>query len=362
MFSIECENYNPVRRYVQFNDLVIDSFDMISSAEYKQNTKTETEEYSFGHGSYVNFKSSEQFLTEGDLSLTLRIDYRKYRREEKKYLKDFIKINLIKQGRLWAIEDNKILWAYAFVTDFSEEYEEYKGYISIDVDFTIYEGVWHITDPHKTYLVPYSTCYFIDCYDFKEIECDECCIPCKEKPMVEECASCLCHCDDLIKENSLCVVGKSILNDFMNCGESILLVYDCNKAYEFFEDKAYGQKMCKKDICNGTIASRFYSGTVLQTHDVDIRLEGKFQNPIININGNKIQIKGDYEGTILFTRDGNVQYSQAECCPFEDIDLDNIIILDDFQYTIKHGMNSIIVTNSCCEMACIYIYVDEITY
>ena len=88
-----CENYIPIRRYVQFNDLVIDSADMLSSASYKQNSKTESEEYSYGHGSYVNFKSPQQFLTEGDLSLTISIDYRKYRREERKYLKDFIKLN-----------------------------------------------------------------------------------------------------------------------------------------------------------------------------------------------------------------------------------------------------------------------------
>ena len=113
MFSLNCEKYNPVRRYVQFNDIVIDSFDMLSSVDYSQNTKTDTEEYSFGHGSYVDFKSPQQFLTEGDLNITMNIDYRKYRREERKYLKDFIKMNLIKPGRLWAIEDNKILWTYA---------------------------------------------------------------------------------------------------------------------------------------------------------------------------------------------------------------------------------------------------------
>lgn len=362
MFGLNCENYNPTRRYVQFNDLVIDSFDMISSAEYKQSTKTETQEYSFGHGSYVNFKAPQQFLTEGDLSMTIRIDYRKYRKEERKYVKDFIKMNLIKPGRLWAIEDNKIIWSYAYVTDFSEEYDEFKGNISIDVDFVVYEGLWHITDPKKTYLVPYSACDFIECYDFKEIECAECCVPCKEKPMEEECASCLCHCDDLLKENSLCVIGKSVLDEFMSCGESFLLVYDCNRAYEFFEDDSYGYKLCKKDICNGTIAGRFYSGTVIDTNNVNIRLEGKFQDPIISINGNRIQLSGEYDGTLLIGADGSFQYSQGDCCPFEDIDLDNVVILDDFQFTVHHGNNSVIVRNSCCTMACIYIDVDEITF
>lgn len=361
MFSLNCEKYNPVRRYVQFNDIVIDSFDMLSSVDYSQNTKTDTEEYSFGHGSYVDFKSPQQFLTEGDLNITMNIDYRKYRREERKYLKDFIKMNLIKPGRLWAIEDNKILWAYAYVSEVSEPFSEFKGNLSYDITFKIYEGVWHITDPMKTYLVPYSTCDFMECYDFREIEpCQDCCISCKK--ITDDCQSCLCHCEDLEKENSLCVVGKKVVDDFMNCGESYLLVYDCNRAYEFFQEKTYGHKICKNDVCLTTIAGQFYSSTILDTSNVDIRLEGKFQSPIIEINGNKIQLMGDYEGIILIGKDGSLKYSKGACCPFEDIDLDNLVIIDDFEFQVHHGMNSVIVTNSCCEMACIYIYVDEITY
>ena len=357
-----CENYIPIRRYVQFNDLVIDSADMLSSASYKQNSKTESEEYSYGHGSYVNFKSPQQFLTEGDLSLTISVDYRKYRREERKFLKDFIKLNLIKPGRIWAIEDNKILWAYAYVTDFSEEYEKYKGHLSVDIDLKLFEGVWHITDPRRTYLIPYSTCDFLECYDFRDIEdCQDCCVACK-KPMEEDCASCLCHCGDLVKENSLCVLSKKIIDDFMRCGESFLLVYDCKRSEDFFGKDSYGKRIFKSDVCKSTIAGQFYSGTILDTTDVDIRLEGSFTDPIIEINRNKIQLLGDYNGIITIDRTGTVMYSKGECCPFEEVDLNNVNILDDFQFTVHHGMNSAIVKNSCCQMASIYIYVDEITY
>lgn len=357
-----CENFNPVRQYVQFNDLVFDSTDVISEASYKQSTKTETEEYSYGHGNYVNFKSSQQFLTEGDLSMTINIDYRKYRREERKYLKDFIKLNLIKAGRIWAIEDNKILWAYAYVTDFSDDYYKFKGHISFDIELKLYEGVWHIADPRRTYLIPYSTCNFLECYDFRDdTNCGDCCVNCV-KPMEEDCASCLCHCDDLVKENSLCVIGRNILDEFMRCGESFLLVYDCKRSEEFFGEDSYGKKIYKADVCKSTIAGQFYSGTILDTTNIDIRIEGKFQNPEISINGNRIRLIGDYDGTITIDRSGSVMYSKGDCCPFEEVDLNNVEILDDFLFTVKHGMNNAIVKNSCCEMASIYIYVYEITY
>ena len=70
-----CYNLNPLKTYVQFNDLVIDSAEEISSASLKQDTKTATQEYSYGHGSYVAFQKNQQFLTEGDLSLTLNFNY-----------------------------------------------------------------------------------------------------------------------------------------------------------------------------------------------------------------------------------------------------------------------------------------------
>lgn len=356
-----CRETNPIRRYVQFNDLVIDSYDMISSATYKQNSKTNVQEYSYGHGSYANFKSPQQFLTDGDLSMTINIDYRKYSRDERKFIKDFIKLNLIKAGRLWAIEDDKILWAYAFVTDFSEPYDRFKGNLSIDIELKVYEGIWHIADPRKTFLVPYSTCNFLECYDFKDYDSCDCCIECLTETD-GDCASCLCHCEDLVKENTLCAVGRNVLDSFMSCTESFLLVYDCKRAEKIFEEDVWGSKICKKDICYTTISGKFYSHTILNSNNVNIRLDGKFQDPIININGTKIEIKGEYDGILKLTSSGEVLFSEQECCTFENIDLDKVIVHDEYLFTVHHGYNSVIVENACCEMACIYINVDEITY
>ena len=45
----------------------------------------------------------------------------------------------------------------------------------------------------------------------------------------------------------------------------------------------------------------------------------------------------------------------------EEVDLDNLVIEDEFGFTVHHGMNRLVVTGSCCKMACVYIDVDELT-
>lgn len=358
---MKCYNLNPLKTYVQFNDLVIDNAEMLSSASLTQQTKTETQEYSYGHGSYAYFHKPQLFLTEGELSMTLNIDYRMFHNEDKRFIRDYIKLNLLKPGRLWAIEDNKLLWAWAYVTDFSEEYQKFKGILSVDVNLKLWEGVWHIADTKKTFLAPYSVCNMLDCEDFRDIqECISCCISCPTEEIY--CDSCLCDCGDLDKDSSLCVMGLKTLEEFMRCGESYRIVYSCVKGKQLFDNELINKKICKKDYCLNVIAGKFYSNTILDSTCVNIILEGKFQDPVIEINGNKMQIMGDYEGILKLDSSGNIYFSESECCEMEEVDVENLIIPNDFGYTVHHGNNSLIVTGVCCHMACAYIDVDEITY
>ena len=39
------------RKYLQFNDLVIDNYDMLAASNHTVDFKVTEEEYSFGHGS-----------------------------------------------------------------------------------------------------------------------------------------------------------------------------------------------------------------------------------------------------------------------------------------------------------------------
>ena len=356
---------NPYKRYVQFNDLVIDSADMLTSASYKQDTKTETEEYSYGHGSYYRLPRPMQFLTEAELSITLHIDYRRVPREQRKFLKSFINMQLLKGGKIWAIQDNQLLWANAFVSSFGEEYTHYKGFYSVDVDFVLPDGIWHIADRQSTYLVPYDSCNFLDEYDFREQEnCADCgCNNCG----IAEPNNDMCWDACLEKENSLCSIygnnGNGIENIytiFQNCGISYKIVYDCESAKRLFNGNL-GVKLSKEDVCKSVIAGRVYSRTILDSDNVEITLTGHWQNPTIQINDTTMTIDGEYDGTLKIHADGTVEYADKDCCKYEYVDLDNVH-MDDYSFTIHHGENKVIVDGGCsCSSGSIYIKAEEFT-
>lgn len=357
------DTFNPMKRFVQFNDIVFDSFDMVTSSELKVSTKTKTQEYSYGHGSYVKFPRPSLFLTEQDIGLTVNFIYSKYNKEDRPHLKDFIKSNLMKAGKLWAIEGDRLLWAYAYVTDYSEPYELYKGEMSINIDFKVYEGVWHVADRKKTFLVPYDTCRVFDCGDwqYEDTECDDCCVNCPPQQLGN--CSCLCDCDSLGKENTLCAMGKDALHDFLSCKKSFHIAYSCSRANKLWGDEELlGKRLCKADSCLDTIAGKFYSQTVIDTNKVDVTLKGKFQDPTITINDTKVTILGEYDGILKINDSFDVMFTEDECCEYEDVDLDKVVVENDYQFTVHHGENRVIVEGICCHMACVFVHVDELTY
>ena len=362
-----CQEFNPIRKYVQFNDWVFDSYDTISKATYKVGTKTEPHEYSFGHGSYIGAKGINQFWTEGELSLSIDVNYRLYRKEDRKYVLNFIKQNMQKHGKIWAIQDDKILWAWAYVEEFSDEYERWKDHYSFDVDFKLWEGVWHVADLTDLFLLPYDVCDFTEDYDFQEVDpCGDldCCASCSTKYQAT-CPDCVNDCLDV--ENNACVLmggnnRQSVLDGFLNCGKSYRIVMNCNKGASLFGDRALGNKICKDGFCKSAIAGKFYSDTYADTDLVSFTLSGHWQDPLIDINGTKLLIKGEYDGTLRMDESGNVTFQEDECCPEVEIPLNDVQWQNDFGFTVHQGMNRVTVEGSCCEMGCIYIKTDGISY
>lgn len=360
---MNCEKYNPTKKYVQINDLVIDNFDMLESAQIAGGFKTSSTAYTFGHGSYSPSKARQNFLTEQNLSLRLNLNYKKLSRENKKYYKDWVKMNLLKPGKIYAVEGNQLLFAFMNVTSFSEEYQMFKDMISIDVDITLHEGTWHIADKKKIFLEPYDLCNFSECLDFKDIdECVDCCISCKTVDR-ETCNGCMCDCDYLNEENSLCFMkNEAIENFYKQCVETYRIIYNCQVGKEIFGDKINGIKICKPDVCNTMIAGQFYSNTIVDSDLVTITLTGEWENPTIEINGNKMQIRGKYSGTLKLYPDGTIMYRADDCCDFNEIAFSNLKIIDNFGYLVHHGTNQIFIDGSCCKMGCVFIKVDELTF
>lgn len=354
------------RKYVQFNDLVIDNYDMLQSADLSGGFKTSTIEYSFGHGSFAAFKSRQQFSTEQTLSITLQLDTRKLSCDQRKFYKDYVFMNLMTAGKLWAIEGDQLIWTNAFVKDFSETYSTGKFTVNLDIDLVLYEGIWHKADSRKVFLQPYSACDFADCLEFREVdECLDCCVSCIQ-PAKQPCPRCVCECDFLNAENSLCELKSEIAENFYKqCGDTYRIIYNCEAGRKIWGDEAMlGQKICKEDSCKNIIAGQFYSDTIVDSENVTITLIGSMIDPIITINGNTMQILGEYDGELTLTPSGDIYYQGDECCPEVLVDINNLIIPDEntFGFLVHQGMNSVIVdTNDCCNMTCIYVKVDRLT-
>lgn len=353
------------RKYVQFNDLVIDNYGMLESADLSGNFKTATTDYSFGHGSYAAFKSKQQFSAEQSLSMSLKLDTRKFSCDQQKYYKEYLFMNIMSPGKLWAIEGEQLLWTNAFVKDFSETYTTERNIVNIDIDFVLYEGIWHKADAKKVFLQPYDLCDFSEKHGFQETEeCNDCCISCS-KPK-QTCAKCLSDCEFLTAENSFCELRKDVAENFYNqCGSTYKIIYNCEAGNKIWGiDKMLGHKICKKDSCENIIAGQFYSDTTIDTDQVTITLIGNVKDPKITVNGNTMQIMGEYNGKLTLTANGEIYYLEDECCLEKEISINQLIIPEGntFGFIVHQGMNGIIVeTNNCCNMTCVYVKVDGLT-
>jgi len=198
---MKCNDYYPYKKYVQFNDLVIDDFTMLKAADLSRSFKTEGHDYSYGHGSYVPFKTRHQFAKEQHLSLSIKMHYEKFTRRQKPFFKEWLVMNLSMPGKLWAIEGDQLLWTRAYVTDFSEVYSLEKNVLESDLSLTLYDGVWHKANRYTTFFKPYSSCDFTRCLDFRAPDpcqvgvMNTCCVDCLQ-PEHTTCELCACRCAD----------------------------------------------------------------------------------------------------------------------------------------------------------------------
>lgn len=359
------------KRYLQFNNLVFDGYDMISDYDESVSFKGDDTPYSYGHGSYFPLKADYMFLDPRSVSMTLTIKTKKVPCEYREYYVRFAEQELYRPGRLWAIKNNEILWAYAIPRNIRAVNSMKQHEVVWNVEFAIPSGVWHKADKKKTFVLPYDVCTFMECKGYKSINpCEDanstgdCCLDCQinnalEKANYEE--RCFCCCVDTICPDMALCYHLSDLQGFYTCDVPYQLVYDCSKAEQFNDGEPLGQKICTKDTCSNVIAGRFYSETDIPTNDVQITIVGSMKNPAITINGNTNVIKGEYEH-LQINADGSI-YEITECC-------ENLVSAT--KWSVPSGMNygweiypqenSVIVdTNDCCGRKCIYINVDNVT-
>ena len=358
------------RKYLQFNGLVIDNYEMLKASNHTVDFKIEEEEYSFGHGSYSPYKGT--FAKAQNIPLSITLYMKKLPCEYRQFYKQFVIREITRPGKLWAIDDNTIVWAYAKITSISFAPDSRKDEYRIEADFLVWEGVWHKADKLKTFLVPYSVCDFMDCLGYKEDD------PCEEKPLDGDCCKacldnvpkeiaeyreCLCCCDELTKDMALCY-HKDLQVFYKACTPSYQIAYSCKKGNEFFADKYLGTKICTQGTCNNIIAGRFYSETEIPTTGYEIVIDGDTKDPQITINGNKNIIKGEHERLFIYSNGDVYTEKKNQCCK-ELLEPDDWVIPteeDRYGWEIKQGNNSIVIDRgTCCGRACVYIQADSLT-
>ena len=359
------------KRYLQFNELVFDGYDMISDYSEPVSYKGNSQPYSFGHGAYRPLKANYLFVNERQVSMTLTLKTKKVPCEYRQFYVRFAEQELGKPGRLWAIKNNEIIWAYASATNIRPIANNRKDEVTYDIEFVIPGGVWHKADKLKTFVLPYDPCLFMECKKFRSIDpCAEkktsgdCCLDCvnaKTMREAEKREDCGCCCDEQLCNDMALCFHTDELQAFYGCDTPYQLVYSCEKAELYNDGEPLGQKLCTKDACSNIIAGRFYSETDIPTRGIGITLIGKLSNPSISINGNENYIKGEYDG-LRIDADGSV-YAHSECC-------DTLLPASvwgvphgmDYGWTIYPQENRVIIdTGLCCGKSCIYIREDAIT-
>ena len=366
---------NYEKRYLQFNNLVFDGYDMISSTDEQVTYKeADAQSYSFSHGSYMPYKNDFLYVSSGSVSMTLTFFMKKIPCDDRPWYLQFIDQELSRPGKLWAIKNNVVMWAYASVRSKHPVNTNEPFRAEYDIEFTLPEGIWHKADKQKTFLLPYNVCVMMECKGFQNYDpCDgmcangDCCDSCQEKKFQEDLNDrCFCCCVDEITEDMALCYHQNELQKFYSCDVPFQLVYDCYHAEKFSRNDYLGQKLCTKDICDDSIITgRFYSDTGIPTQDVTVTIKGKMKNPWITINGNTNIIKGEYDGALRIEPSGDIYYEQSECCQptLLDPSVWEIPCKMDYGWWVYPQMNSIKINlNECCQgVACVYVEADSIT-
>ena len=361
------------KRYLQFNNLVFDGYDMISRSDETTDFKEGgLSEYSFTDGSYFPLKSERLFTKAKSVSLVLKLHTKKVPCEYREFYVRFAEQELVRAGKLWAIKNNEILWAFAYVKSIHQITSYIHNTVEFDIEFNLPEGVWHKADKQRTFVLPYDPCVFMECKGYEKVdpclsfEGGNCCEACQTKKWYEDMRDrCFCCCVDEITADMALCYHQNDLQKFYTCETPYQLVYDCVHADKFNRNDYIGQKFCFKDVCDDhIIAGRFYSETDLSTDGVRIVIVGQMKNPSITINGNTNVIKGEYDGSLTIEPSGDVYFGTDPKCEPRLLSPSVWSIPNGMNYgwTIHPQMNSLIIdTHVCCGMTCAYVDIDNIT-
>lgn len=313
----------PVRltkRLLQFNNLPF-AFGEIVDPDYSIATKGDSQSYTNNtHGAYYPTLGESQKLQATTFRATVAFDFRKIACEEKVRYARFIKRQLLKSGKLWAVQNAvELLWTNARVTDISEteDTDAVRDVYRITITFELIDGYWRMAKNTRTFLCEYCPSryqdfdpdYCEDMYDYNGVCEQDNCLPCpinlENKPEFEGCDwKPLCYYPlynprktTQKDPNNPSIVRKVTVparyDMFgVSCSNQWYIDYSCERENAYFcYDAPWGRKFfIPTGEPKNTHTFSYCSRTDLPTEQVKIRLVGKFTNPKVTINGDSVQL------------------------------------------------------------------------
>ncbi|AXH73403.1 MAG: hypothetical protein [Caudoviricetes sp.] len=289
-----------MKKIVQFNELVFNhTVFVVDQPEIITDFRISKSPLVYNHGDYSPERNTTRKVNSKSFTINLQVDKNKFNCEDKYLIQQFVQANLYKIGRLWAIQDDILLWAIAKTESISEGLEEKLGYLTYTVTFYLPQGIWYIADNTSTFLEDYEQCEVLECFETLERKLCECCWCNIGLAPEKRCVKC-----NGIK---LCEINKNeISKEIGNCGNNKKINYSCDcQEPNDLSFSEYGVK---------TALSEFNSNTLYETDDIVIEICGGFKNLVIEFNGEKSRIDGEYAGTTLISN-GTVKNN----CDYIDI-------------------------------------------
>lgn len=292
------------KRLLQFNDITF-AFGEISSSSYAATFKGDVQNYTnAAHGGYYPSMGDFQKLETTGFEADLAFDFSGIACDEKVRYARYIKRQLAKSGKLFATQyGSQLIWTNARVVSINEllDTPTERDMLRLSVSFELIDGYWRLCSRTRAFLCEYCPENFQDfdpyyCFDTTDLlgQCDETgsskCIPCEfnlyDPPEFEGCTG-----------KPMCNYSAKELESMFgnNCANRWHIDYSCEKEADFFcFDVPWGHKYrLPSDSNYNEHEFVFCSRTDLPTEFVRIRLSGVFNNPWVEVNGDKVWVKPD---------------------------------------------------------------------
>lgn len=375
--SVNNEPLKIQKRLLQFNNLPI-AYGEINEQSYTASFKGGPTPYTnYQHGGYYMHLGEYGVLNVANFDATLVFDFKKIECGDKTRYARFIKRQLAKSGKLWAVQHGgEIIWANARVVSINESVAiATENTIRLSVTFELIDGYWVYAWKTRTFLAPYCSTRFIDiddqyCFDYQEGTCD-----------ITGSANRCMPCFDVLPEvntdgdyKPLCAYSFAQITESLGqrCPEQYHIRYDCKLESDYFcYDASWGEKykLTNKNPVNETTIN-YCAKTDLPTQMVQIRLRGNFVNPTIAVNDDTMTINGEYPNGFMVVVGFGVgvglykkQSGSVENWDYQSSLIQNTTVTNIPYFEINPGRNTIKITgNKQDKKSFAYVKTVDITY